>query len=202
MLYGAMVVGTVVMMIVSAFYYVWLTWHGVTKPVLATWILMLVVISLSFIMYWSNPNKSWTANIAVVAGVFNISTILIGVLVTNIRNHTLNVAFDTVQKWCLFSGAVIVVFWMITKDALISYGLVQSIALIAYFATVKKLLKAKECTESLVVWGAVLLATLCAVYPAWVNNDIFSWIYLGRAVPSTSGLMFLIWRVKKRSTRD
>ena len=197
-MYEFAVLGTVVLMLVSAVDYVRRAWIRETNPVLATWILMTVVMSLSFWMYWESPRKSWTANIGVTAGLVNIALILIGVIATNIRYGTLKVAFDKVQKWCLAGGAGVVVFWSMTNQPLISYVLVQCIALIGYFATVKRLLKAERSTEPLCMWVAILVANLCALYPAWVRNDPFSWIYLGRALPSTTLVICLIIRIKKR----
>lgn len=200
-MYEVAVLGTVVLMLVSAVDYVRRAWIRETNPVPATWILMMVMMGLSFWMYWDSPRKSWTANIGVTAGVVNIVIILSGVIATNIRYGTLSVAFDKVQKWCLAGGAGVVVFWFFTDQPLISYALVQCVALIGYFATVKRLLKAERSTEPLFLWVAVLFANLCALYPAWVKDDPFSWIYLGRAVPSTILVIYLIARIKGKMRR-
>lgn len=197
-MYTVAVLITVVLMLVSAADYVRRAWNRKTDPVPATWILMMTMMTLSFWMYWESPRKSWTANVGVTSGLVNVAMILAGVVATNLRYATLKVAFDKVQKWCLVGGAGVVVFWFFTNQPLISYTLVQCIALIAYFATVKRLLKAERSTEPIFLWASVLCANLCALYPAWVKNDPFSWIYLGRAVPSTILMIFLIMRIKRR----
>lgn len=196
-MYEVTVLITVVLMTVAAVDYVRRAWIRETSPVPATWILMMVVMGLSFWMYWVSPRKSWTANVGVTAGTLNIVIILSGVIMTNVHYGTLSVAFDRVQKWCLTGGAGVVVFWFFTDQPLISYTLVQCIALIGYFATVKRLLKAERSTEPLFLWIAVLFANLCALYPAWVKNDPFSWIYLGRAIPSTIFMIYLIARIRR-----
>ncbi len=200
-MYEFMVLATVVLMMISALDYVRCAWAGKSHPVPATWILMLVVMGLSFWMYWESPRRSWTSNIAVTAGLANIIIILSGVIAANIRYGTLRVAFDTVQRRCLAGGAVVVAFWFLTNELLIAYVLVQCIALIAYAATVKRLWRAENSTEPIFVWVAVFLATICSLYPAWVKNDPFAWIYLARAVPSTGFVIFLILRIKKRLRR-
>ncbi|MFA5127106.1 MAG: hypothetical protein WC465_03875 [Patescibacteria group bacterium] len=197
-MYEIAVLGTVVLMLVSATDYVRRAWIGTSQPVPATWILMMVVMGLSCFMYWDSPKRSFTANIGVTAGVVNIAIILTGVIAANIHHGTLKVAFDRTQKWCLVAGAGVTIFWLFTKQPLIAYTLVQCIALIAYFATVKKLLKAKRSTEPIFIWAVVLCANLCALYPAWVKNDLFSWIYLARAVPSSALVLYLILRIKRR----
>lgn len=197
-MYEAAVIGTVVLMLISAVDYVRRAWIRETNPVPATWMLMTVMMGLSFWMYWMSPRRSWTANIAVTAGAVNVAVILSGVIATNIRDGTLHVAFDRVQRWCLAGGAVVVVFWSLTDQPLIAYTLVQCIALIAYAATVRRLWSAERSAEPLFLWIVVLLATLCAIYPAWVRNDPFSWIYLARAVPSAVLIIWLIARIKRR----
>ncbi|MDO8599628.1 MAG: hypothetical protein Q7S02_05980, partial [bacterium] len=104
-MYEAAVVGTIVMMVVSAADYIRRAWIRETTPVPATWILAVVMFTLSFWMYWASPRRSWTANIAVTAGLANTTAILIGVIATNIRYDTLRIAFDRVQWGCLAFGA-------------------------------------------------------------------------------------------------
>ena len=196
MIYEASVLLTVLLMVVAAMDYVRCTWTRKINPVPATWILIVVTMTLSFWMYWTSPWKSWTANVGVIAALVNTSIILAGVITTNIRYGTLRVAFDKTQKWCLASGAGIVIFWSLTDQPLISYVLVQCIALIGYFATMKRLRKTERSTEPLFVWIVVLLASLCALYPAWVKSDPFAWIFLGRAIPSTAIMIYLIARIR------
>lgn len=201
MVYEFTVLAAAVLMLVSAVDYVRRMWVRETNPVPATWILMMVMMGLSFWMYWNSPRKSWTANIGVTSGMVNVIIILTGVVVTNICHGTLRVAFDRVQKWCLAGGAGVVVFWFFTDQPLVSYSLVQFVALIGYFATVKRLLKAECSTEPLFLWIAILCAMLCALYPAWTKNDPFSWIYLARAIPSTIFVIYLIARIKRKMCR-
>lgn len=201
-MYELMVLTTTVLMLISAAGYAFRAWKGESHPVVATWILMMIMMSLSFWMYQESPRWTWTGNIGVTAGVVNLAIILAGVLATNLKNHTLHVAFDKVQKWCLALGVGVVGFWTFTRDPMISYVLVQCIALIAYFATVKRLWCAVSMTEPYFLWVAVLCANLCAIYPAAVRDDLFAWIYLGRAVPSTVFVIYLIARVKRKMRQE
>ena len=94
-MYEAAVLGTVIMMVISAADYTRRAWKRETNPVPATWILAVVMFSLSLWMYWASPRRSWTANIAVTAGLANTTAILIGVIAANVRYGTLRIAFDT-----------------------------------------------------------------------------------------------------------
>ncbi len=197
-MYEIAVFGTVVLMVVSAVDYVRRAWIRETNPILVTWVLMMVMMGLSLWMYWDSPRRSWTANIGVIASAMSIAIILLGVIAINVRYGTLSLIFSKVQKWCLAGGAGVVVFWFFTDKPLISYILVQCVALIGYFATVKQLWKAERSTEPLFLWVAMVFANLCALYPAWVKNDPFAWIYLARAVPSTILMIYLITRIKNK----
>ena len=197
-MYEATVVVTVVLMLVSAVDYVRRAWIKETTPVLATWILMTTMITLSFSMYMVSDRKSWTGNIAVVAALLNGWMILIGLVVVNARNGTLSVVFEPVQRASLAFGVAVVGLWCVTAAPLLAYTLVQVIALIGYAVTVKKLWTLTRSTEPLSFWVISFIACCSALYPAWVRMDPFSWIYLARAVPSTLFLSFLIARIKWR----
>lgn len=199
-MYTFAVVTTLVLMVVSSVDYIRRAWKRETNPVPATWILMVMVFTLSFWMYWMSPRRSPTANIGVVGGLVNTAVILIGVIATNVRYGTLALAFDRVQKFCLIAGGAVVLFWALTDQPFIAYGLVQVIALIAYGATVRRLWKAERSTEPLFLWISVFVASLSAIYPAYVKHDTFAWIYLARAVPSTAGVIYLIARIKRKMT--
>mgnify|MGYP001559329689 CR=1 FL=1 len=197
-MYTATVVATVVLMFIGAVDYVRRAWKKETNPVPATWVLMVTTMGLSFWMYQMNPNKTWTGNIGVTAALLNTTIILVGVVALNVRHGTLKVAFDRVQRICMTGGFVIVLFWYFTNQPLIAYLLVQAIALFAYGATVRRLWRSERSTEPYFLWLSVLFGNFCAFYPAWVRNDVFSWIYLGRSTPSTLIIIWLIWRIKNR----
>jgi hypothetical protein len=163
---------------------------------------MILMASLSTAMYWSNPRKSWTGNIALLSGAANVVIILTGVIATNVRNGTLRVAFDRVQKICLGLGAAVAIFWAVTDRPLVAFASVQVIGLIAYGATARRLWRAKGSSEPLFLWVSVLLSSLSALYPAWVRHDTFSWIYLARTLPATTGMIILIVRSRRRANNS
>lgn len=195
--YEATVLATVILMVVAALDYVRRAWICQTTPTPATWILLVVTMVLSFTMYWEETG-SWTANVGVPSAMFSVIIVLIGVVLVNVRDKTLNVVFDPVQRWCLMAGGVIFLLWCATHQALLAYTLVQCMALVAYSATAMKLWNARHSREPILFWLTVLAGSLCAVYPAWVRHDVYAWIYLARAVPSTAFMVFLIQRIKRR----
>ena len=191
-LYVLFVATSATFLVLSALDYVRRAIRGETSPVPATWILMMAMMLLSLWMYLQSPKSSLASNIGVTAGVVNVGIILIGVMYTNIRQKRLRISFGRSQRTCLLSGVAIYLLWLITKKPLLSYTLVQLIAVAAYVATVQKLRKSKQSTEPIFLWVAALLGSLAAIYPAWVKHDVFACIYLARAIPSTIVILVLI----------
>lgn len=199
-MYNIIVAVTALLLVASGVHYVRQSYRDEVDPVMSTWILLFAMMTLSLTMYWHKPNKTWGGNIAVTAGFVNLLIILVGVTWVKWRKKTLAVAFTTRQKWCMVAGFVIVPVWMATNNPLMAYVLVQVIGLIAYKGTVDKLTLAvtlankgeRISTEPLTLWVCVLVASMLAIYPAYHNEDVFAWVYLARAVPSTAYVIYLI----------
>lgn len=193
-----MVVATVILYTAAAVEYVRLTWQRRVNPVPATWILMFTVFSLSIWMYFTTAKHTLAGNIGNTAGFLNVCLIFAGVIGLHLKDGTLRLAFSSFQKKCLAGGALIAMFWLLTKNSWAAYLLTQALALVAYLPTVHRLWHAQRNTESLFLWGSVLLACLTALYPAIVLRDALAWVYLGRAIPSTIIVVALILRLKRR----
>ncbi len=203
-MYLAMVIASAVFSLVGAADYISCIWkqkEGL-KPVLATWILMVVTVWLSLWMYWHGPNHSVARNIGLFAAALNTTAILVALALFHHRNKTLVVAFNGVQAACLAGGGVVVIFWAVVQNSLIAFALVQGIALFSYTATVVPLWRAVGSTEPYFLWLAVLASNLCAVYPATQESDPFAYIYLIRAIPSIIFMLVLIARAKERKHQE
>jgi hypothetical protein len=186
---------TSILFLLSAYDYVRRAWRRESSPTLATWILMVLVMGLSLNMYLDKPQTTLTGNIGLVAAFINLVLILIGVTVVAIREHTLTLMFNRVQLICLGLAAIVTVLWFVADAPLLSYTLAQLIAVIAYIATiVRQWGRTATKPEPLLLWWCVLLANISAIYPAVVDPNAFAWIYLGRAIPSTSILIYVIYR--------
>ena len=187
------------LVVISAIDYVRRASKHETDPVLVTFILMALNMGLAAWMYWTNPRKSFDGNIGVTGGIVNVLTILIGLIVVKKRDGTLaKLTFTRFQIGCIQASGLVFLIWLLTNEPLIAYSLVQCIALIAYAATAKRLWSAPKITEPLFFWVCIFLANLSAIVPAYVKRDPFSYIYLGRAIPSTAFMLYLILRIKRR----
>lgn len=176
-------------------------WRRKTDSAPATWVLMFVMMGMASWMYLTSPRHSLTGNIGLLAAAVNTTAILVAMLARRSLDGTLGeLAFNNVQRFCLGSGVVIVAGWLVAKQShtFIAYCLVQLLGVVAYAATVHRLWRATATTERYMLWVCGFLGCLAALYPAIVRRDIYSGIYLLRAIPSTLGMILLLWRVKRR----
>ncbi len=189
----------------SSIYYVYLVWVRVIVPVMATWILMGLMMGLSFWIYWNSPDKSWSGNVGITGGIFNVGVILVGIIAFNVKNRQSIIALSGIQLFCILLGVLVAILWLLTEKGLLSYGLVQLIALIAYVATAARLWRATKSTEPISFWAMILLGNFFAIYPGWVKfqtkGELFGFIYLARAIPCTILIIYLIWRIRGRTER-
>ncbi|MCB9809230.1 hypothetical protein H6776_02415 [Candidatus Nomurabacteria bacterium] len=143
-----------------------------------------------------NPKWSFTANIGLVGAIVSAWGVLVVLVTKLLMEKRFGVEFTRFQKWTVAISGIILIFWCITEDHLISYSLLQLSALIAYIPVIKKLWGAKHNPESLIFWGSLFLSTCVASYAAWERQDLESWIYIGRAIPASGTVLFLLIRLQ------
>jgi len=174
------------------------------EPALATWILMFTMMLLSLVMYLQYREISVAGNIGVIAGFFNVLIVLIGVIRAGYIHGTLRNDFRPFQVYCVIAGIGLVPVWLIALYSdipyatEISYAVVQLIAIVAYIATIGKLKTAPKLTEPYFLWVVAFVTSVMSIYPAVMKEDVFGYIYLARAVPSTAYVVYLVWRIKRR----
>ena len=175
---------------------------GTWEPAETTWILLSTMMCVSALMYLVSPARSLTKNIALTAGVVNNLLILNGVLKGK-RLTGLWKKFTGLQKASMIGSALALIYWAATvgRYPVRSYTAIQLVGLFAYAGTVQKLFTAKRVTEPMFLWVSVFLASLCALYPAYVMDDLFAKIYLARAIPSVAIVIGLIARARRRERR-
>lgn len=178
----------------SAIWYSRRIWKSVDAPVPATFILMFVVLGLSYIMYWDKPNASWTGNPGNLGGLVNVFIILVVLIARYWIDGTLAVSFNGLQKFCLAMGTVIVLVWLMTNDPFMGYLLMQGLALIAYTPTAERLIREKNPKDSNILWVSILIGALISILPTVSKRDWLGGIYLIRVIPSTALIVWLVWK--------
>lgn len=190
-------------MMAGSFWYCYQILRGEVQPPPATFIIVSFTFPLAFYMYTKTPGWSFTANIGLttaIASSWVVAAVLLGKLTIEKR---LQVELTIFQKITITLAFLVLAFWFITKDQLTAYVLLQISALIGYIPVIKKLWKAERNHDSIIFWGSLFFSSLVASYAAYERNDVQSWIYIGRAIPSTLIVMILMVRIeyKQRTAR-
>ncbi len=188
---------TIVLLVVSAAWYSWRVWNKIDVPVPATFILMTVVLGISYAMYWDKPNASWTGNPGNLSGLVNVIIMTATIIARYAIDGTLAVSFNKLQKTCLAAGGVIVIGWLLTDNPTAGYLMMQALAVVAYVPTVVRLVKEKNPKDSNILWGSILIAAIIAVPPTWEKGDLLGKVYLFRVIPSNLIVVFLVWSKRR-----
>jgi hypothetical protein len=170
-------------------WYCWLTYKQKIKPALAMWIFFTVAVGISLTTYMKSDNFSFLDNILNTTDL--ALTAIISGAIYLFGDHTTR--FSRFDKGCLIAVAVIVLFWFITKNHIITHALTQGILVIAYFPVISRLWKTKENSESFLIWTGMLLAPVLSLLS---SKGVLATIYSVRAIVCITILMLLMLRVE------
>jgi hypothetical protein len=93
---------------------------------------------------------------------------------------------------------VIVLFWFVTKNHVVTHTLTQGILVIAYFPVISRLWKTHENGESFVIWIGMLLAPVLSLLS---SKGTLATIYSVRAIVCILVLLLLMLRVEYLSNK-
>ncbi len=179
--------------------YCQLVLNGKIQPVLATWLMFCISVSLSFSTYVFTEKHSITGNLGNVVDLFEVWAIFVTVIFYRRKNQRI---FNRLEIKCILASAAIVIFWIFTGQHAVSNLLLQIILVIAYAPLVQTLWLGPRNTEPLDVWTATLMVCAGAMYLAVCRQDYLGMVYSGRAIILVSIVLFLILRLKFRSHKN
>ena len=159
------------------------------KPALAMWIFFTLAVVMSLITYLADGNYSIWDNILNTTDILLVSTVSVFIYIYGDKSSKFN-KFDTV---CLIAVLLIIVFWIISRNHVITNLLIQLILVIAYFPVIKRLIKSKENTEPFTVWIGMMLAPVFALIS---SKGALATIYSVRAIICVGLLLLLMLRVQ------
>lgn len=170
-------------------WYCWLTYKQKIKPALAMWIFFTIAVAISLTTYMKSDEFSLLDNILnttdlALAAIVSIAIYLFG-------DHTTR--FSRFDKGCLVAVLVIVLFWFVTKNHVVTHALTQGILIIAYFPVLSRLWKTRENGESFVIWIGMLLAPVLSLLS---SKGTLATIYSVRAIVCIFILLMLMLRVE------
>jgi hypothetical protein len=187
------------LMMLGTIWYCYQIVRGRVNPPPASFVIFSLTFPLVFYMYMQKPGWSYTANIGLTTAILSVWMVAI-VLITKLSiQKKLKVEFNPFQWIMIFAAVIVLVFWSLTKDQFTAYVLLQISSLIGYIPVYKKLWGSKENRDSFVLWGAIFLSSCVASYAAYERNDLQSWIYIIRAVPSTMVVILLMVRIELKN---
>ena len=171
------------------FWYCWLTYKQRIKPALAMWIFFTIAVGISLATYMKADHFSLLDNILNTTDL--ALTAIISIAIYLFGDHTTR--FSRFDKGCLIAVSIIVLFWFVTKNHVVTHTLTQGILVIAYFPVISRLWKTRENGESFLIWTGMLLAPALSLLS---SKGTLATVYSVRAIVCISILMILMLRVE------
>lgn len=175
-------------------WYCWLTYKQRIKPALAMWIFFTIAVAISLTTYLESDNFSLWDNILNTTDL--ALTTIVSLAIYFFGDQTSR--FSRFDKGCLLAVLIILAFWLITKNHVITHMLTQSILVIAYFPVVSRLWKSRENSESFIIWIGMLLAPVLSLMS---SKGTLATIYSVRAIVCILILLLLMVRVEYLKNR-
>lgn len=159
------------------------------------WIFFTIAVAISLATYLESDNFSIFDNILNTTDVALATAVSVTIYLFG--DHTTR--FSRFDKGCLVAVVVIVLFWLITKNHLLTHALTQGILVIAYFPVVSRLWKTRENGESFLIWSGMLLAPMLSLLS---SKGMLATIYSVRAMICITVLMLLMLRVEVLAKKE
>ena len=153
------------------------------------WIFFTIAVGISLTTYLKSDHFSLFDNIL---NTTDLSlTAIVSIAIYLFGDHTTR--FSRFDKGCLIAVTIIVLFWFVTKNHVVTHALTQGILVIAYFPVISRLWKTRENGESFLIWIGMLLAPILSLFS---SKGILATIYSVRAIVCISLLLILMLRVE------
>jgi len=166
---------------------------GKSKPILATWLFLVIANLLSILTSYKETGiNGITSNAFNIIDSFSTTTIFFVVLF----NKNTRRRFNKFEKYCLLLTGIIFIGWLISGQNILAHLAVQFILVIAYFPTFVHLWKSSKNTESLSMWGINALASGLGTIQPLKTMALLPLVYGIRATVSTFTVFLLILRLK------
>lgn len=174
--------------------YCWLLYRKEIKPALAMWIFFTIAVGMSLITYMAEGNHGFLDNILNTTDIILVSTVALAIFIWGDKSSK----FTKFDIGCLVAVLMIVLFWIITKNHVITNFCIQGIMVISYFPVVKRLIETKENTEPFSVWAIMMLAPAISLIS---SKGVLATVYSVRAIICVAVLMILMLRVEYLSKK-
>jgi hypothetical protein len=174
--------------------YFWLMLKKRSKPALAMWLFFSLAVAMSLVTYLKEGNYGFWDNALNTTDLFLVVFVTICILIFGDKSTRFN-RFDT---WCLVAVVLIILFWVISQNHLLTNLGIQLILVIAYFPVVRRMLKTNENTEPFIVWIALMIAPVISLI---TSKGALAAIYAIRAIACTGLLLALMVRIEVKNKK-
>jgi hypothetical protein len=192
---GYMAIAVAAVLIAASLPYVYQISRRQVLPTLSTWIILGVATSLNVASYLV------ATRVDVISGVLGLTDAVACwfILIVTVISAGLKIQFQTFEKYYLTGAGVIVLFWIVSRNAFITNLLMQLLITIGCSSTIQSLLYAHENHESFTFWGLVLVAASLSLYPAAVDGNLLAIIYSIRSIVILCVILFLMLRLHRKT---
>jgi hypothetical protein len=192
---GYMAIAVAVVLIAASLPYMYQISRRQVLPTLSTWIILGVATSLNVASYLV------ATRVDVISGVLGLTDALVCwfILIVTVISAGLKMQFQTFEKYYLTGAGVIILFWIVSRNAFITNLLMQFLITIGCSSTIQSLLYANENHESFIFWGLVLVAASLSLYPAAVDGNLLAVIYSIRSIVILCVILSLMLRLHRKT---
>lgn len=161
------------------------------SPTLSTWIIFVVATSLNVASYLV------ATRVDVLSGVLGVTDALVSwvILIVTVRSTGFKLQLQAFEKYYLTGAGVLVLFWIVSRDAFLTNLLMQLLLTMGCASTIQRLLSATENHESFLFWGLCLIATVISLYPAAVDGNLLAVLYSIRSLVIIGVILLLMLRL-------
>ena len=177
--------------------YIYLLYHKKVSPSLAMWSFFSLAVGISLFTYFADGDYNISDNILNFTDLILVVGVSIAILIWG-DNTT---RFNPFDLGCLGAVVLIILFWALSDNHMITNFSVQTIMVISYFPVVKRMINQEKNTEAFSIWLALFLAPCISLI---TNKGFLASVYAFRAILCTGTLLILMLRIeivnKKKET--
>lgn len=157
------------------------------NPVPATWIIACMAINIAMVSYHNIPGRTLIENVTLYAAAFEITAVLLVVLVVLWRGGELKVAFDRLQITSLVVMTATLVYWAFNKEqAGVTFWTTQTLMVVSYVPTCAKAIKRGTAFDSIGNWSFICIGAIFGSVPAIMMSSPYGLGNSARAVVSSA----------------
>ena len=124
--------------------YIYLMYRKKISPSLAMWIFFSLAVGISLFTYFAEGDYSISDNILNFADFI----LVVGVSISIVVLGDPTTRFNKFDLFCLGAVILIIIFWTITYNHVVTNISVQTIMVISYFPVIKRMVNQKKNTEA------------------------------------------------------